>query len=421
MTNSRALSRNCLCGLAAAVAAAGAVAGEPVSIAPGESLQGAIASARPGDVLRLERGRHQGPVVLDKPLTLVGGEGAVLLGSGQGSVVSIAVPGVTVEGLTIRGSGIDVPAMDSAILVARTAPGAKILGNRLEGNLFGVYLHGAGDSVVKDNVIVGRRDLRMSEAGNGVSIWNAPGAKVIGNDIRFGRDGIFVNTSKENEFRDNRFTGLRFAIHYMYTHDSKISGNRSRGNHVGWALMYSDRLEVRDNLSEGDRDHGLLMNYVNDSVVTGNVVRSSENKCLFIYNAHRNRIAGNRFEACSIGIHFTAGSEQNQVFGNAFVNNRTQVKYVGSRVVEWSHGGRGNYWSDNAAFDLNGDGVSDRPYRPNDIADDILWRYPQAKLLLNSPAMDVLRYAQSRLPALYPGGVVDTAPLMRPPGMGAGS
>ena len=32
--------------------------------------------------------------------------------------------------------------------------------------------------------------------------------------------------------------------------------------------------------------------------------------------------------------------------GNAFVGNRTQVKYVGTRDVEWSFEGRGNYWSD---------------------------------------------------------------------------
>src|SRR5690606_27092608 len=148
---------------------------------------------------------------------------------------------------------------------------------------------------------------------------------------------------------------------------------------------------------------------------------SSAGKCLFIYNAHKNRIANNRFEACPIGIHFTAGSERNAVYGNAFIGNRTQVKYVGTRLVEWTHDGRGNYWSDNPAFDMNGDGIADRPYRPNDIVDDILWRYPQAKLLLNSPAVEVLRFAQSRLPALRPGGVVDTAPLMRPPVVEAGS
>jgi nitrous oxidase accessory protein len=84
----------------------------------------------------------------------------------------------------------------------------------------------------------------------------------------------------------------------------------------------------------------------------------------------------------------------------------------GTRRVEWTQAGVGNDWSDNAAFD--GDGIADREYRPNDLVDDLLWRYPQAKLLLNSPAVSVLRFAQSRLPALYPGGVVDTAPLMAP-------
>ncbi len=391
-------------------------AGETIDVLPGEDLQAAIAAASPGDVLRLTRGRYKAPVVVNKSVALVSDEeGAVILGPNQGSVISITAPKVRIEGLMIRGSGVDVPGMDSGVFVAKTAFGAEIIDNVLEGNLFGVYLHVANDSLVKNNVIVGRRDLRMSEAGNGVSIWNAPGARVIGNDIRYGRDGIFVNVSKNNLFRGNLFVDLRFAIHYMYTHDSRVIGNVSRGNHVGWALMYSDRLEVKDNLSLGDRDHGLLLNYVNDSVVTGNVVQSSYEKCLFIYNAHRNRISNNWFEDCSIGIHFTAGSEQNDVFGNAFVSNQTQVKYVGSRMVQWTYEGQGNYWSDNAAFDLDGDGTADRPYRPNDIIDDILWRYPQAKLLLNSPAVDVLRYAQSRLPALYPGGVVDTAPLMRPP------
>lgn len=411
--------------LAAAALTAGAALAAPVpgmaaerDIAAGENLERAIDRAAAGDVLHLAAGRHAGPVVIDKKLSLLGRPGATLEGDGKGSVITLTAPGVTVRGLTIRGSGIDVPAMDSAILVRQRARGALIEDNRLEGNLFGVYLHGAAKSVVRANTIVGRDDLRLSESGNGVSIWNAPGAKVIGNDIRYGRDGIFVNISKRNEFRDNTFTDLRFAIHYMYTHDSKVIGNVSRGNHVGWALMFSDRLEIRDNISVDDRDHGLLLNYVNNSQVTGNVVRGSRNKCLFIYNAHKNQVAGNHFENCPIGIHFTAGSERNEVYGNAFVVNRTQVKYVGSRNVVWSHEGRGNYWSDNAAFDLDGDGIADRPYRPNDLVDDVLWRYPQAKLLLNSPAIDLLRLAQSQFPGLLPGGVVDMAPLIDRPDIG---
>lgn len=404
--------------LAAVAASAGAA---EIEVAPEDDLQAAIAGAMAGDRLRLGAGRHQGPVTVDKRLTLVGADGAVVEGNGRGSVITVTAPEVTIERLTVSGSGTDVPGMDSGILVRRSATGATIAGNRLEGNLFGVYLHGAAGSQVSDNTILGRSDLRLSEAGNGVSIWNAPGAKVTGNDIRFGRDGIFVNASRHNVFENNRFADLRFAIHYMYTHDSKVVGNVSRGNHVGWALMYSDRLEVHDNTSIGDRDHGLLLNYVNSSAISGNVVRSSEGKCLFIYNAHKNRIRGNRFEGCPIGIHFTAGSERNEVYGNAFIGNETQVKYVGSRHVVWSHEGRGNFWSDNAAFDLDGDGIADRPYRPNDIVDDVLWRYPQAKLLLNSPAVDLLRFAQQHFPGLTPGGVVDTAPLVSPPDIRGGT
>src|SRR5690606_19764386 len=279
--------------------------------------------------------------------------------------------------------------------------------NRLLDNLFGVYVHGAAGSIVENNVIVGRRDLRLAEAGNGVSIWNAPGAQVIGNAISHGRDGIFVKTSSNNVFANNSFDRLRFAIHYMYTHDSRIVGNRSQGNHVGWAIMYSDRLEIRDNVSDDDRDHGLMLNSTNRSQVVGNVVRRGHEKCVFVYNANGNLLKDNWFEGCPIGIHFTAGSEGNAMTGNAFIGNRTQVKYVGTRYLDWAHEGRGNYWSDNPAFDLDGDGIADRPYRPNDVMDEILWTLPAAKSLINSPAVQMVRWAQARFPALYPGGVID--------------
>ncbi|MGF1608730.1 MAG: nitrous oxide reductase family maturation protein NosD [Kiloniellales bacterium] len=411
----RVVLRCCLAAAAVALAAAAPLGAAEITLAPGDDLRQAVAAAAEGDSIVLRSGLHYGPLVIDKPLTLRGEDGAVIEGGGRGSVITLTAADVRIEGLTIRGSGKDLPAMDSGVLATRTAPRAVIVDNDFDGNLFGVYLHGAADSLVQGNRVRGRRDVRLSEAGNGVSIWNAPGARVVGNDIGQVRDGIFVNVSKRNLFEGNRFAELRFAIHYMYTHDSKVIGNRSSGNHVGWAIMYSDRLEIRDNVSIGDRDHGLLLNYANRSEITGNVVKGGRQKCLFIYNAHGNLIEGNWFEGCPIGIHFTAGSERNRVTGNAFIGNRTQVKYVGTRFVEWSHEGRGNYWSDNPAFDLDGDGLADRPYRPNDVMDEILWRYPQAKLLLNSPAVSVLRHVQARFPALYPGGVTDTAPLMRPP------
>ncbi len=116
-----------------------------------------------------------------------------------------------------------------------------------------------------------------------------------------------------------------------------------------------------------------------------------------------------------IGVHFTAGSERNVLTGNAFLGNRTQVKYVGTRDIEWSFDGRGNYWSDHASFDLDGDGIADSPFRPNDLMDHILWSQPAAALLTGSPVVQLIRWGQSSFPATLPGGVVDSAPLVRAP------
>jgi nitrous oxide maturation protein nosD len=45
----------------------------------------------------------------------------------------------------------------------------------------------------------------------------------------------------------------------------------------------------------------------------------------------------------------------------------------------------------------------------------VLWRAPNAKILINSPAAQLLKYAQQQFPAIHPGGVVDSYPLMNPP------
>lgn len=390
-----------------------------ISVAAGTGLEVAVAAAPAGAILRLEPGIHRASVVIDKPLTLEGEPGTIVEGPGEGSVVVIKAPDTVVRGLTIRGSGASLASEDSGIYVLKTATGALIEDNRIDGNLFGVFLKGSPMAVVRHNRIVGRQDLRMSERGNGVHLWNAPGAKVIANDIQWGRDGIFATTSERNEFAENRFADLRFAVHYMYTNHSIVRDNVSIGNHVGYALMFSRDIEVARNLSQGDRDHGLLFNYANDSQVVDNAVVDGGEKCVFIYNTNNNVFRRNLFQGCGIGIHFTAGSERNVVSDNAFIGNRFQVKYVGTRNLVWTENGIGNYWSDQPAFDLNGDGIADQPYRPNGLVDHILWRVPRAKMLLTSPAMQLLKQAQAAFPAILPGGVIDIAPLMQPPHVAA--
>ncbi|MDH5353548.1 MAG: nitrous oxide reductase family maturation protein NosD [Gammaproteobacteria bacterium] len=392
----------------------------PVLVAAEEglnTLQNAIDKAQPGARLVLDAGVYRGSVSIDKPLILEGGEGSIIDGNGSGRVITVNAANVEIRGLTIRNSGDSLATEDSGIFVTEAAENALIELNHLEGNLIGVYLKGPVNARVRKNTIYGSRNRHMNERGNGVHIWNSPGAIVEDNRLRYGRDGIFVTSSRNNIFRNNHFQDMRFAIHYMYTNHSEVSGNVSIGNHSAFALMYSDNLQVFGNSTDAARDRGLFLNFVNYSSFRENTVLGSTEKCVFIYNANFNTFDGNHFEACDIGIHFTAGSEKNVISGNSFIDNRTQVKYVGTRYIEWSANGQGNFWSDNLAYDMNNDGIADRPYHPNDMVDQIIWRHPLAKLLLNSPATQLLRWAQSEFPSLYPGGVTDSAPLMDSPTM----
>lgn len=382
-----------------------------IKVMPGsEALVRAIDIADKGDRLLLEPGNYTGGFTITKSLQILGGGEAFVEGTGTGSVIRIDEADVTISGLHISGSGSDHQTIDSGVQLTKRATNAVVRDNQLEGNLYGVDIHGAVDARVEGNRIVGRQDRLMNRRGNGVYVWNAPGAQVINNSVRYGRDGIFVNSSRKNVFRNNRFEDLRFAVHYMYADDSEVSGNISINNHLGYAIMFTSRVRIIGNTSIGDRDHGIMLNYANDALLEENIVVNGGKKCLFMYNANKNLMRNNHFKGCPIGIHFTAGSERNRIIGNSFIGNRTQVKFVGSKDHVWS----GNYWSDHSAYDVNGDGIADQAFRPNDAMDQILWTQPSAKLLLGSPAVQLIRWAQKEFPSLLPGGVVDDRPLMVP-------
>jgi len=377
------------------------------------TLQAAIDAAQAGDTLLLSSGIYTGSITIHQTLTLSGNTAAIIDGEGSSNVITITAPDVLIKGLTIRNSGDVLEDENSGIFITDKGERTHIEANFFEHNLTGIFVKGAKSVTVIGNEIIGSQFHRMNDRGNGVYIWNTNNTIIKNNVIRYGRDGIYINVSRNNSFTGNHLSDLRFAIHYMYTHDSEVSNNTSINNHVGFALMFSNRIKATNNLSQGDSERGLFFNYTNYSIIEGNRVTGGTEKCLFIYNANSNQINNNSLEECDIGIHFTAGSANNEIYNNAFINNRTQVKYVGTRYIEWSKNGQGNFWSDNVAFDIDGNGIADQPYQPNDLVDQIVWRHPLAKLLLNSPAVQVLKWAQGEFPGLHPGGITDSAPLMQ--------
>jgi nitrous oxidase accessory protein len=344
---------------------------------------------------------------------------------GQGNAVDIVAERVTFSGCVVRNWGSNLNELDAGIFVAPEARGAVIENNRLQGPAFGVWLDATPDVTVRNNRIRGDVSMRPNDRGNGIHLFNTTGALIEGNDIRQTRDAIYIETANNNTIRGNEMSDLRYGIHYMYSMNNLLEGNVTRNTRTGYALMQSKRLKVINNRSVNDENYGILMNFITQSELRGNVVtgvsqgrtggvaiEGAEGKAVLIYNSLYNSFEGNLFADSNIGIHLTAGSEDNEVFGNAFVNNQRQVKYVATRTQEWSESGRGNYWSDYLGWDRNQDGIGDVPYEPNDNVDRLLWKYPEARVLMFSPAVDTLRWVQDAFPVVKAAGVTDPHPLM---------
>lgn len=412
-----------------------AVAPQEVRVSPeGSGLAEALMTVAEGGVIRVAPGEYRGNVVIDRPLTLIGEPGAVLDGRDEGSVLKILAPDVTVRGFTIRNSGYNLTLHDSGIHIERGAHRANIESNRLENVAFGIWAWHMEDLTVSGNEITGNPEVRSQDRGDAIRLYAITGGLIKDNRIRGARDAVYVEICTDLTIRGNHFEELRYGVHYMYAHNGRVIGNSSRRTRSGYALMSSRNLEVTGNRSEDDLNYGILLNTVTGSTITGNTVRGvygwsggtgsdahgvvlgGEGKALFVYNSQHNEISGNVLADSEIGIHLTAGSEDNRIRENAFLRNQTQVKYVATRHQEWSRDGRGNHWSDYLGWDLDGDGIGDLPHEPNDGVDRLLWKYPLAKFLMNSPAITTLRWVQREFPILRPSGVRDSAPLMTPPG-----
>lgn len=377
---------------------------------------------------RLPAGEYRGQFRITTPMTLSCAPGAIIDAQGQGNALTIQAANVSIQGCTLRNWGQDLTALNSGVFIERQASGAHVRDSQLSGPGFGIWVDGTPNVSVLNNQIEGDQRIRSQDRGNGIHLFSVSGAKIIGNHVWHTRDGIYIDVSNGNRLEGNTLEDLRYGIHYMFSNDNQVLGNITRRTRTGYALMQSHHLTVIGNRSEQDENYGILMNYITYSTLQDNVVSDvlsgstgdnmisgAEGKALFIYNSLFNSIEHNHFERSALGIHLTAGSEDNRIAGNAFVGNQQQVKYVATRTQEWSVDGRGNYWSDYLGWDRNDDGLGDVAYEPNDNVDRLLWLYPQVRLLMNSPSIELLRWVQRAFPVMKSPGVQDSYPLMQLP------
>jgi nitrous oxidase accessory protein len=398
--------------LASAAPAAGSGGAAVVQVRPGDSIAAAIEAVRAGGTVRLAAGVYRERIVIDKPLRLEGTGKPTIAAGHTGDAIRVRAQDVTIRGLIVRDSGIDLGAQNAGIYVMPGSDRILIEHCDLVGNLFGIWLEKTRGAVLRGNLVTGRRDLMSQMRGNGIQVYNTDDTQVVDNTINHVRDGIYVDYSRRAAFRGNTVHHVRYGTHYMNTHDSTWEGNTVHQNRGGLALMEVRNLVVRNNVAWGNEDHGIMLRTIQDSLIENNVV-ADNGRGFFIYDAEFNTLRGNLVIGNRTGVHLTAGSSNNAVDGNDFIHNAEQVKFVAAKDVQWGRSG-GNYWSNYSGWDQDNDGTGDLPYQANDVVDRLHWQYPLLKLLLSSPAVHTLRFVSRQFPLLRAPSVIDKHARMQP-------
>ena len=396
-----------------ALVAAPAWAGE-WQITPGQSIATAIRQAQPGDTLLIASGRYEENLLIDKPLTLRGAaqQRPTIDGGLKGDVIRVTATDVSLENLIVTNSGDDLEKQNAGIYIQPGAHRAKVVNCVIAYTLFGLWIEKANDVEVRGCNITGMRDHASPQRGNGIQLYNTRGPRIIGNDISFTRDALYVDVTHHALFRNNRMHHARYGTHYMNSYYNLWEGNETFYNRGGLALMEVRNQQVRNNRAWGNSDHGIMLRTIQDSTVEGNIVAGNQ-RGFFIYDAEFNTLRGNLVIDNQVGVHLWAGSTRNQVEENDFIANREQVRYVGAKDEPWGVK-NGNYWSNYLGWDRNSDGIGDVPYEANDMVDRLSWRHPMMKLLMSSPALQSLRLIARQFPLLRASSVVDPKPHMRP-------
>jgi len=402
-------------GLAAALLLAAAAHGETRTVDPAADLSAALAAAAPGDTIVVRGGVHEGRFVLDRPVTLVG-EGWPRLEAGyRGDVLLVKADDVEVRGFEVARSGSDMMVSDAGIKVQGKR--ARIIGNRLTDNLFGVYLRSSVGALVEGNTIRGRERDGIGLRGAGVHFYDARDNVVRRNRVSDVRDGVYFDHSDGNRVEENEFFDLRYGVHYMFCKDNTFTGNTFRDSMGGAAVMYTEHVVFRDNRMidnrKGPNAFGLLMKDCLDSVAEHNAIVNNA-RGLFLDNSHRNVIRRNLVAWNDVGVMLYASALENRFSENDFIGNLSTVLTVGRAEADWSPDGKGNYYSDYTGYDLDGDGKGDVEYRLQDAFEYLVGNRPLLRIFLESAAADALAAAEKSFPILPTSDLRDRAPYLRP-------
>ena len=370
-------------------------------------LQDAIDNAKEGSILKLPKGIYKGSIKINKPISIIGKEeGVIIDGLGEGTVIEINSPYVTIKNLTIIGSGERHDKLDAAIKISNSKQ-SEISDNIIKDCLFGIDVSMSNNSIISNNYITSK-DLDLGLRGDGLRLWYSNDNIVSKNKLINSRDMI-VWYSHGNEISENYGENNRYSLHFMYAGKNYVKNNTYKFNSVGIFFMYSKDTLASGNIiksSLGATGMGMGLKDVSNFTLEDNTVIYCA-QGIYIDRSPfepdtKNWIENNKILYNAEALHFHSLSENNVIKGNNILGNIEDVINDSRGSNTYKNEIVNNYWDNYEGFDKNGDNIGDTPHKVFQYADQ-LWVYnPNVKFFYGSPVISLLNFLAKLAPFSQP-------------------
>jgi len=378
-------------------------------------LQPLVDAVKKGGTLIIPPGTYSGPVYVEQSITLDGQGKVTIDAGGKGSVVVLDTDGAVLKNLHLTNSGSHHNDLDSGVQVRGNFNVVK--DNIIDNCLFGVDLQQSENNIVRRNSISSKNE-ELGMRGDAIRLWYSFFNKITDNTISNSRDMV-VWYSKNNIIHNNKISGGRYGLHFMYSQFNDVQFNEYYNNSVGIFLMYSDSVVVKNNIvshATGAAGIGIGFKETSDVVVENNQILFSSTGLSIDVSPYqpdtKNRFINNLIAFNGIGIRFLADWRDNIFKNNHFKANITQITVSGGKTAnrnEW----KGNYWDDYEGFDLDKNGIGDTPHEIYAYADRIWQDVPGAQFYKGSAILELIDFLERLAPFSEPDLLVsDHAPLM---------
>jgi len=377
-----------------------------------KTIKEAIELAEPGSEIIIKKGLYkEHDITIDKSVSLIGEEGAVIDGENSGGILIFDARNFTIKGLKIINVGMSYTVDYAAIKVIK-ADNFIVEDCILENVFFGLLVEKSKKGIIRNNIISGSRKSEAS-SGNGIHIWDGNRMQVYNNHMFGLRDGIYFEFVKNSEvYKNESHDNIRYGLHFMFSNKNIYHHNEFRNNGAGVAVMFSKFITMHNNsfsYNWGSASYGLLLKEIYDAEIYNNLF---EENTIGINGEGCTRInyTNNTFLRNGWAIKISGACYTNIFIKNDFMHNSLDLAY-NTKINDNKFDK--NYWSEYTGYDLNADDIGDVPYRPVKLFSYVVNKTPEALVLLRSLFVDIINFSEKVSPVFTPNDLMDENPIMK--------